>query len=92
MAGIPQGVKDMIAGNMKDVPMREKTWDERSSDERLELLRREVRSLTAIVDQLLRTTQVLESHQHAASGEILVRPGSMYGNPTMAGRWRDGLA
>lgn len=56
----------------KCLPAREKTWDERDLEGRLELLRREVRFMRNLCLNMEETVMKLVVHQHSPSGEVTV--------------------
>ncbi len=52
--------------------VRDKTWNERNSDERLEALREQVTWLTYRLAEAEQMVAKLRYHQHSPSGEIVV--------------------
>lgn len=96
-------MEEVRKARLDDMPTREKVWDERGLEERVELLRQELRSQMMHMEHLLRDVsmfkQILEAHQHSADGTLLVRtygvnwPGVSPAQDLSGGalRWRDRL-
>lgn len=64
-----------IAGAMlsnMSQPMRQKTWDECTPEQRMEMMREEVRYLRRMVTDLQGAVRKLTAHQHAQDGAIMV--------------------
>ncbi len=60
------------AGNLAQLPMREKLWTERSDTEKLEALRQQVVTLTHQLGSALETVHALRRHQHDGKGALMV--------------------
>lgn len=80
-----------LAGSLNQ-PMREKTWDECSQDEKMEMLRRYLR---ITMDQLCHVSQIAgaardmaQEHQHAQSGQAMLPPSRNYAQAESLGRRR----
>ena len=50
-----------------------KPWDELTADERIELLRQELRAWRDFSSRLMERLSILEGHQHGNNGEILIQ-------------------
>ncbi len=63
-----------IAGALgnKNVPCRQKTWDEMDAAQRMETMREEVRYLRRMVTDLQAAARKVKHHQHAQDGSLLV--------------------
>lgn len=55
----------------EQLPQRERNWDERDTDQKLQLLRREMRFLIDRNADLERRVRELERHDHNAFGQIV---------------------
>lgn len=53
-------------------PCRVKTWDERTPDERMEMMREEVRYLCRQLTDLQKSARKMKFHQHAQDGSLMV--------------------
>jgi len=78
-------------------PKRDKTWEERTDQERIQALRQEVMGLRDLVGYLRRDLYkaafVAEQHEHGGDGKVLVHPGhGNAGQAEMSGSRRDPLA
>jgi len=60
-----------LAGNLAG-PCRIKTWDESTPDERMEMMREEVRYLRRAVTIMEKEIGRLNKHQHAQDGALMV--------------------
>ena len=58
-------------GNL-NVPMRAKTWDESTPEQRMEMMREEVRYLRRMVTDLQRDARKMSAHHHAQDGSLMV--------------------
>lgn len=63
---------DMVGDEAKVRVAREKTWDEKSDSEKIDLLRRELRATKQLLMAMHKEFQKLSSHTHLASGEIAI--------------------
>lgn len=61
-----------LMGSLSNTPCRAKTWDECTPEQRMEMMRDEVRYLRRTVTDLERMVSKLKLHQHAQDGEIMV--------------------
>ena len=60
-----------FAGNIAG-PVRVKTWDESTPEQRMEMMREEVRWLRRIVTDLERVARKMSSHEHTPHGGLVV--------------------
>lgn len=51
---------------------REKTWNEKTDSERIDLLRHELRATNALLQAVHKEFQKLAHHAHATDGEIVI--------------------
>lgn len=68
------GPVGMALGNLSgaNTPMRQKTWDECTPEQRMEMMREEVRYLRRSVTGLEGSIRKLKAHQHAQDGSLMV--------------------
>lgn len=82
---------------MDDTAKRDKTWEERTDQERIAVLRQEMVSLRDLVRYLQRdlysAMSIAMQHEHGKNGKVLMHPGySNQAQVEMSGTSRDPLA
>jgi hypothetical protein len=68
---------------------REKYWDERDLDQKLEALRKHVRTLHNMYNEFETLLYNLKRHQHGQNGDIVVPLENMFANSCGNARYHD---
>jgi hypothetical protein len=71
-AGEANQASDELARAELAKPMRNKTWDEMTPDQRMEAMREEVRYLRRTITVMEKEIGRLNKHQHSQDGSLMV--------------------